>query len=142
MKIKFDKTFDWFDVLERLDKGDTISDDQYRTLEYRAGRWPTCACGQLCKALPKRESEISDAYKCAPKDGELFRRGVSFSDYVSAKKWGKALETFNKIEARSAKLLGLKFVPRHPIKIHHEQKPYAVTMGRSKHETARLHSTG
>jgi len=131
MKIKFDKTFDWFDVLERLVKGEELSYSDKYILMDRAGNWPTCACGQLCKALPR--NKITKV----PEDATLQMLGVKFAEYVNMRKWVQALHCFNKIEARSAELLGLKLVPRHKT----EKKPYAVTMGGKQNER-RLHATG
>ena len=124
MIIKFDKTFDWFDVLEGLAQGKTINERTFTALHQRASDWPTCACGQLCKKL-------SSEYDGIPKDNQLRLLGVKFSQYVSSKQWIKALECFNKIEQRSAELLGLKLVPRHPKQSKQKVspgKPFAVQM--------------
>lgn len=119
MRINW-KKFDWFNVLEPLANGATIDLDDQETLTIKAHEWPTCACGQLCKALPR------DMRK-APHDGLLRSLGTRFYHRVLASDWVGALQVFNKIEARSAMLLGIPLVERKPVVA--TGKPFAVTMG-------------
>lgn len=127
MTINFDETFDWFDVLERLTNGERANGAQRCKLEAMASSWPTCACGQLCKNLPRTEDKV-------PIDIELGVLGGRFASLVRDLQWKEALKCFNQIEARSSKLLGIKLVPRHKLTATTE-KPFAITMGQGKHVT-------
>lgn len=91
-------SFDWLEMLEELDNGKSIYEYEKSNLEAMAGMWPTCACGQLCKVLPR--TGIG-----APVDQLLGQLGINFFQLVKAENWHAALFTFKKIEARTAKLL-------------------------------------
>ena len=90
--------FDWIDTLQQLKTNPVITTSQYEILIRKAGNWPTCACGQLCKALPK---EVFGE----PEDQKLQTLGMKFYGQVERQEWCLALETFYKIECRSAELL-------------------------------------
>lgn len=98
-KKKAKKKFNWLVKLNALVRRKRpLTDEEYYNLRFRAAQWPTCACGQLCAALP-RDCDAE------PKDGELSQLGLRFYDKVAAKRWRGARATFRKIETRSAKLL-------------------------------------
>lgn len=117
--------FDWLLFLSKpVNEVKQIDVERARKL---AGDWPTCACGQLCKALPKSEGNN------APVDDELYHLGCDFlhemdkyddatfayyssislgktsqqvyNERVANGKRKKALAIFNKIEKRTIKLL-------------------------------------
>lgn len=97
--IEFDN-FNWLTALEAaIDLGDRVSDSQHAELSEMANNWPTCACGELCKSLPRHEG--SDG----PKDLLLYALGRGFADEVGHRQWLEALKTFHAIEARTAELL-------------------------------------
>lgn len=98
MRIAFDESFNWLAVLKDLAAGATFDGLDYQLLRARAGEWPTCACGALCRDLPKDELE-------RPKDSLLRNLGVSFFEHVRTRNWTRALSTFHRIEARTQELL-------------------------------------
>lgn len=98
MKCDLPRGFDWLNVLTKLSEGQRITRDRYLQLCNMAGSWPTCACGQLCDALPRGEMGY-------PIDAKLRYWGSQFADHVDQKKWCLALATFQKIEARTTELL-------------------------------------
>lgn len=96
-----EKSFNWLEVLTLLVEG-KLNAPYYSGLHLNLSRlardWPSCACGQLCKQLPRFDGG-------APHDTDLNREGVSFSGYVNAADWLSALKSFKKIEERSTYLL-------------------------------------
>lgn len=93
------QSFNWLTVLKELADGATINEESLDSLKLRAGRWPTCACGQLGKLLLR---EWGDA---APQDRRLRQWGSDFALDVSSRNWREALYTFQRIEERTAQLL-------------------------------------
>lgn len=92
--------FNWLTMLRALVAGKLQANtDLHRNLKRLAADWPTCACGQLCKNLPKTEGSI-------PEDWQLRVWGGDFAAYVSIGQWRDALKCFEKIEARASSLLG------------------------------------
>jgi hypothetical protein len=120
MMVKFGSSFDWFNVLEGLANGERIGQQTYSTLKEMAANWPSCACGQLCKKLPR----VHDV----PKDEKLRELGTEFAGFVEGRKWVQALHCFNQIEGRTAELLGIPLVPRHP-----QQQSFAAQMAIAAH---------
>jgi len=98
MKSDMPRGFNWLTVLTKLSENGKISGDRHSQLCTLAGSWPTCACGQLCEALPRD-------HLGRPKDFRLAQWGTKFAEYVDESKWCLALETFKKIEHRTAGLL-------------------------------------
>lgn len=109
-KKKKKKEFNWLTALnERLSlvrKGlvSKYPDDTDNALAHRAGEWPTCACGELCKALPRHSGRGVFA-KSTPVDATLARYGSDFYFCVRRRQWGWAIKLFLKIEARTTLLL-------------------------------------
>lgn len=99
MNIKYDESFNWLAVLKDLAAGAPLSRGEHLDLFVLAREWPTCACGQLCKQLPR-----DDAGR--PLDHKLDRLGSRFFNAVGTKHWEEAIRTFQQIEARTEKLLG------------------------------------
>lgn len=89
--------FDWLVWLKQACKVDP-SDEDYMRKIVLAAQWPTCACGQLCKQIPRKASG-------EPTDAELFDLGVCFVRRIDSRKWSEALKTFRAIEARTTLIL-------------------------------------
>lgn len=123
MKVDFGPKFDWFDVLDRLIAGEKPSDTDRAEIHARGGPWTSCACGQMCKILPR------DSSKC-PKDEILKGLGADFARMMSAGDYKSARAILDKIEKRSTELLremGILFtiggVPR---TFHRVRKPEPI----------------
>ena len=89
--------FNWYTELDKAIKQEP-SEATYLDLKRRAYEWVTCACGQLCKALPRNCSG-------EPYDLKLTLSGIYFTKCIISKKWHKSLKVLNQIEARTAELL-------------------------------------
>lgn len=89
--------FNWYTELDKA-INEEPTEEKYLYLFKRSGDWVTCACGELCKALPKDRNG-------QPEDLQLYKMGVDFTNCILAKHWHQALGTLNQIEARTAKLL-------------------------------------
>lgn len=96
--MKRKRPFNWLTTLNRLVKNPKISEKRLSRLRNRAARWPTCACGQLCKKLPR--NAIGSPVDFSTKD-----MGINFFFFVNDRQWPKALSTFHAIERRTAELL-------------------------------------
>ena len=110
--------FNWLDALNYLctKRGiERTSRYEFDELLNGAAGWPTCACGQLCKALPKRAGG-------APADMELYHYGCNFVTAVNfadlshghndrdritnvQRYMRDARQVFHSIEKRSSELL-------------------------------------
>lgn len=88
----------WITELEECIRDYPVTLDKACKLSAAASHWPTCACGQLCKNLPR---EVDGA----PLDARLRRLGFLFMDAVESEIWKDALDVFHQIEARTAELL-------------------------------------
>lgn len=95
-KVLTKENWDWKVFLEE----DRIADeDEYKMANMKALGWPTCACGQLCKNLPR--SIITGK----PMDPVLAELGTRFYWAIDVNDIDKARTIFAQIEARTAKLL-------------------------------------
>jgi hypothetical protein len=72
--------------------------EQHQILGKAAGEWVTCACGNLCDAIPRNEQG-------APDDFYLQRYGIQFSYAIDNQDWPKARVLLMQIETRSQFLL-------------------------------------
>lgn len=90
--------FNWLTVLRALVDGGYIDSSSYSLIYKFAGDWPTCACGQLCKQLPRGPNG-------APKDRHTFILGDNFATAVANRNWEEALSLFKSIEERTNELL-------------------------------------
>lgn len=95
--------FNWFAFLKQ--DMESVDVDYFNKANSLADNWVTCACGQLCKVLPKGNGN-------SPADDELYDLGMDFANEIDNLKYTrqnedrlKALETLNKIEARTTLLL-------------------------------------
>lgn len=88
--------FDWNKALE-----DAIamppSYDQWMEMVSLAKEWVTCACGNLCAALPRE-------FNGAPEDYTLDHLGRQFSTSVTNRQWPAAKQILEEIEACGAEL--------------------------------------
>jgi hypothetical protein len=69
-----------------------------KTFDWLVTKWPTCACGQLCRDLPRTSVGM-------PSDIKLQQMGGIFCSEISVRDWKKALRVFYQIEARTEELL-------------------------------------
>lgn len=95
--------FDWFAFLDQ--DIELISRDHLEEANALADNWVTCACGQLCKALPRTAGN-------APEDKELDDLGMQFAHAMSEvletqsnTVRDEAVEILKAIEARTTLLL-------------------------------------
>lgn len=88
----------WLTTLITLVKNPKITEREHDRLIRLARGWPTCACGQLCRKLPRFSNG-------APHDDILLIRGNDFLGDIENANWPAALATFRAIEARTAQLL-------------------------------------
>jgi hypothetical protein len=98
MKVDFGPKFDWYDVLDRLIAGEKPTAEDRAAIQQRAGPWTTCACGQMCKILPRDSSK-------SPIDEQLRTLGGEFASMMNAGRYHDARKTLDKIEKRTTKLL-------------------------------------
>lgn len=98
--ILFDETFNWLTVLEEILAGRALSEAECDGLYTMAANWPTCACGLLCRDLPR-------GLHGAPEDAALALKGAEFAIDIRSRQWSQALLTFHVIEARTSELLAL-----------------------------------
>lgn len=89
----------WISTLENLIEYPEVTEEEVRNLTSLAAAWPTCACGELCKALPRNQ------YTDAPEDFTLYRLGCHFSSLIRLQEWKAAVGVFHHIEARTFELL-------------------------------------
>lgn len=88
--------FDWNAFLKRAEKN-KVTDKELSEAEGLACGWVTCACGNLCAAIPRSGA--------VPRDRKLADLGGNFADYVCDANWRKAKACLKQIEERSAELL-------------------------------------
>lgn len=96
--IKFDDSFNWLALLKDLAAGMPLSEVEWQQIKRMAAAWPTCACGQLCAALPRNRQG-------APRDDILIQLGGAFCGQICTAEWTSALKLFHMIEARTSELL-------------------------------------
>lgn len=96
--IHFDESFNWLAVLKDLADGMPLEEASFVLLLNKASGWPTCACGQLCRNLPR------DGIG-RPDDECLASYGADFYKMVQDKEWRKAITLFHLIEQRTDQLL-------------------------------------
>jgi len=88
--------FDWNKMLTHALRGE-LSEEELEDMELKAGRWPSCACGNLCKTIPRREG--------SPLDTRLYILGNKFSDFVKQGFYEMAIACLEEIEIRSIEIL-------------------------------------
>jgi len=87
--------FDWRKALENPPEIDTPEHDELISL---SEKWVTCACGNLCDAIPRDEDGT-------PNDLILKNLGVNFDHCVENCEWEIAKEILKLIEKRSSEIL-------------------------------------
>jgi hypothetical protein len=95
--MKKKQKWDWFKVLRRAIEHAPDTELQGR-MKDKASDWPTCACGQLCKRLPRHANK-------EPKDSALGYLGMDFFGAVCRGYYHEAMSLMKSIEARTTKLL-------------------------------------
>lgn len=99
LALKHDQ-FNWFDALAYCTKHPKrVTKKQHTNLSARANNWVTCACGQLCKKLPRNPKWGF------PEDGKLRDLGMLFAENITAQDWRTAHARLIEIEQRTSKLL-------------------------------------
>ena len=94
--LKFDpKNWEWYSF---LDASKEIKEKYNLEADVRAGNWHTCACGQVCNMLPKKEYNM-------PLDDKILDLGIDFCGFIGNEYWNKAKITLDEIEARTIFLL-------------------------------------
>ena len=86
--------FDWNAFLNR----DDITEQEWRDAQVRSMSWVTCACGNLCDAIPRFPSGI-------PEDPRLSELGSKFAGVVAMRDVAGCKYTLEQIEIRSGQLL-------------------------------------
>lgn len=77
---------------------ESVTLDERKAAEDLANQWPTCACGELCKSLPR--GTLGE-----PRDEELYRLGMQFIYAIDDRYWESAKRILLQIEARTSQLL-------------------------------------
>lgn len=96
----------WKKTLEDIISGRgqiDIDSNAFDTLVIHAGKWVTCACGNLCDIIPR------DTFG-APYDSKLATLGVLFWDNIAAAAWIDALSILDRIEQRSEFLIEVELM--------------------------------
>jgi hypothetical protein len=96
---KLPNGFNWLAVLKDLAAGAVIDGNSFDTLVEMANMWPTCACGQLCSVLPRKEPYNE------PVDRTLYSLGLDFCYAIEETRWTEAMDLFHQIEARATELI-------------------------------------
>tara|TARA_R110000822_G_scaffold27129_1_gene81254 strand:+ start:253 stop:570 length:318 start_codon:yes stop_codon:yes gene_type:complete len=98
-KLEFNpNNWNWYAY---LDADKEVHIEHYQKATDLSRCWVTCACGQLCKVLPK------DNFTNAPIDKILFDLGVSFQDSIIYNNFSKGKLILDEIEQRTFYLLTL-----------------------------------
>jgi len=125
MNIHKENPFDWFKALEEqqkllleldaylespsqdpiiqmeMDINNLIYQKEKRKLKDLASNWVTCACGNLCDVIPRRD----DNSVREPADAILSSQGLIFSIAIGDSNWTLAIESLKLIEARAIQVL-------------------------------------
>lgn len=88
--------FDWNQFLDRVLKVEISEKEHYNACDL-AGNWVTCAVGNQCEIIPRKEFE--------PLDPELLSLGRIFYQLICHTDYYHARIYLRKIEKRSAELI-------------------------------------
>ncbi len=88
------KPFDWNEFLSR----DKYTEEEWKAAMKLSYSWITCACGNQCDIIPRRESG-------APEDCKLWELGDRFSTALENEEIYEAVRLLNRIEKRSADII-------------------------------------
>jgi hypothetical protein len=94
---KGNKPYDWNDFLDRAIRGEVKGWESVKSSDL-SERWVTCACGNLCDRIPRREDG-------APEDFLLRKLGCEFANDITWSRWEIAKERLIDIELRSSEIL-------------------------------------
>lgn len=97
--------WNWFHYLKAPQD---IKDKHYNKAYDLAASWVTCACGELCKNLPKVKdfnNKFDGPGLEAPADNDLQCLGLEFMSNIHNEDYDDAFETLLEIEKRTIKLL-------------------------------------
>ena len=98
-KLEFDpNNWNWYAY---LDADKEVKLKHYKKADVLAASWVTCACGKLCKVLPKNILDNE------PDDEILSNLSLWFNNYIEHKDFFSAKRILDKIEARTSYLLTL-----------------------------------
>lgn len=79
-----EKVENWHTVIDRVGKSELTNQQEIQFYENRAQDWITCACGNLCDAIPRYDlnssSYLVPHYKGEPKDHDLKSLGCQFAE--------------------------------------------------------------
>lgn len=89
--------FDWFRELTKACLK-SPTEKEHENMSNLSASWVTCACGNICDALPRNEKNV-------PEDSILKNLGCNFSDHIVDGEWLEAFKVLNLIESRVAILL-------------------------------------
>lgn len=95
-KVSKPDAFNWFEEIQKLP---VMTLDEHVKALRRAESWTTCACGNLCDAIP-RDQETKK-----PLDKDLAGLGMNFIDAISYRDVEWAYDTLTAIERRAAEIL-------------------------------------
>lgn len=90
--------FNWYTELNKAIRNEPVY-EQTRLLLILSANWVTCACGQLCKDIPKELGSNE------PVDYQLSFYGNKFHQLIRDYQWAEALTVLDDIEQRTAELL-------------------------------------
>jgi len=79
-----------------------------QVLSELSGDWVTCACGNLCDAIPRRDDNAGwgrSGLKGEPVDFRLAHMGLQFSYQVRTEQYALAISTLREIEERAVEIL-------------------------------------
>lgn len=98
-RVVLPEGFDWFKVLAKAkEDSSSVTPILWHNMSIYAQGWTTCACGQLCVALPRNSEGC-------PLDSILRDLGLLFNEQIKSKTWCAAFDTLEKIECRTNTLL-------------------------------------
>jgi hypothetical protein len=95
------RPFNWNEFLAK----ETIAETEWSEAEILSRSWVTCACGNVCDAIPRHNSDADGFTPGSPVDDRLRHLGILFSDSIIWRRTYRAKELLLQIEARSAELL-------------------------------------
>jgi hypothetical protein len=98
------KPFDWNSFLDKAIAG-KVGAKALASAVVRSKSWVTCACGNMCDLIPRKEVGFTQG---CPLDDTLASLGVDFFDHVKDGRYKSAKKTLAAIERRSAKLIKVK----------------------------------
>lgn len=81
----------WIDALTK----EQWSWEELKNMERAAGNWVTCACGNQCDIIPRKNWKSADDDFGQPDDPELYRLGMQFYQIIQKLCSRARLDSFN-----------------------------------------------